>query len=394
MEPSVAGYSYLLNSNVHAGSDRNITGPYFSNGGIEMDGTNNSTVSSAVSSWVCNSTYGCSPTQNNAPGVLGSGSGSALWQYPVSSIDFDGHNVGLSNLKTYAKNDGGLYFPPAGSGTANENQRGYHLIFDSNGTVDVYKVTSTTPVLRLFEPAIGAGDTTSSHQTYLGNYTVPPTCAVIFVEDRAWVEGIVKGKVTVAAADFINSNNTTQTRICSGNIYYSGVRRHAGLTVIAAGNVLIPLNSPEHDGGPRHIRRRERQLRAGLLRKTARLTHVSRRPIRRTWSEQSSRPTARSSPTARRGLSGIAARLPSSAPAMPPASTRTTSSRRSTRRRSPRPPRPTISSSMEGRVISLEESRKWYNRQHEITAYRQLEDESALLQGGQEAPRSDQEGRR
>src|SRR3989344_1597413 len=34
MQPSVAAYSYLLNSNVRAGPDRNITGPYFSNGGI------------------------------------------------------------------------------------------------------------------------------------------------------------------------------------------------------------------------------------------------------------------------------------------------------------------------------------------------------------------------
>ena len=42
--PSVAEYSYVVNSNVWAGSDRQITGPYFSNGGIRMDGTNNSTV--------------------------------------------------------------------------------------------------------------------------------------------------------------------------------------------------------------------------------------------------------------------------------------------------------------------------------------------------------------
>src|SRR3989344_9411067 len=33
MRRSVAAYSYLLNSNVHAGSDRVITGPYHSNGG-------------------------------------------------------------------------------------------------------------------------------------------------------------------------------------------------------------------------------------------------------------------------------------------------------------------------------------------------------------------------
>jgi hypothetical protein len=244
MEPSVAGYSYILNSNVHAGSDRVITGPYFSNGGIRMDGKNNSTVSSAVSSWVCDSSYGCAPTQNSAPGVLGGGSGSALWQYPVASIDFAGITSGLSNLKTYARNNGGLYFPPAGTGTSNANQRGYHLIFNSNGTVDVYKVTSTVAVSSQSLSGVSQTDyNIINTQTYLGNYAIPAACAVIFVEDRAWVEGIVKGKVTVAAADFINSNYNPDAYL-PNNIYYAAYDGTAGLTVIAEGNVLIPLNAP------------------------------------------------------------------------------------------------------------------------------------------------------
>ncbi|HVM73943.1 MAG TPA: hypothetical protein VMU13_03655 [Candidatus Paceibacterota bacterium] len=243
MHPSVAGYSYLLNSNVWAGPSRTITGPYFSNGGIRMDGTNNSLVQSAVSTWVCNSTYGC-PSSQTEPGVFGGGSGSALWQYPVASIDFAGITSGLSNLKTYAQNNGGLYFPPAGSGTANANQRGYHLIFNSNGTVDVYKVTATTAVWG-YSNQYGwiQEHNIIASQTYLGNYTVPSTCSVIFVEDRVWVEGTVKGKVTVASADFVNINNTTSAFL-PNNIYYATYDGTSGLTVIAAGDVLIPLNSP------------------------------------------------------------------------------------------------------------------------------------------------------
>jgi hypothetical protein len=245
MAPSVAGYSYLLNSNVHAGSDRNITGPYFSNGGIRMDGTNNSLVSSAVSTWVCNGNYGCSPTQNNAPGVLGSGSGSALWNYPAASIDFAGITSGLSNIKTYAKNNGGLYFAPAGAGVANANQRGYHLIFNSDGTVDVYKVTATTPVWG-YSSQYGwvQENNIIATQTYVGNYTIPASCSVIFVEDRVWVEGVVKGKVTVASADFINANNTTSAFL-PNNITYASYDGTSGLSVIAVGDVLIPLNSPD-----------------------------------------------------------------------------------------------------------------------------------------------------
>ena len=45
--PSVAEYSYIIGDDVWAGPDRDITGPYHSNGGIRMDGTNNSTDVSA-----------------------------------------------------------------------------------------------------------------------------------------------------------------------------------------------------------------------------------------------------------------------------------------------------------------------------------------------------------
>jgi hypothetical protein len=45
---SVAKYSYVLNSDVWIGGDHEINGPYLSNGGIRMDGRNQSTISSAV----------------------------------------------------------------------------------------------------------------------------------------------------------------------------------------------------------------------------------------------------------------------------------------------------------------------------------------------------------
>ena len=62
--PSVGTYSYILNDSVWAGDDRVILGPYHSNGGVRMDGTANSPVTSSLQSWTCSSTYGCSPTQN------------------------------------------------------------------------------------------------------------------------------------------------------------------------------------------------------------------------------------------------------------------------------------------------------------------------------------------
>ncbi len=240
MRPSVAGYSYLLNSNVWAGSDRVITGPYFSNGGIRMDGSNNSNVLSAASTWTCDSSFGCSPTQSR-PGIFGSGSGSALWEYPVSSINFAGIAANFSTLKSYAQNSGGLYFAPA-SGSA--SQRGYHLIFNSNGTVTVRRVSATWSFPSNSSQygwitEYGAIRT----ETNVGTYAIPASCSLIYVEDRVWVEGTVSGKVTLVAADVVNSNSYPDAYLLN-DITYATNDGTSGFALIAEGNVRISLNSP------------------------------------------------------------------------------------------------------------------------------------------------------
>ncbi|MBI5470647.1 hypothetical protein HY968_05030 [Candidatus Kaiserbacteria bacterium] len=242
MRPSVGAYSYLLNSNVWAGADRNITGPYFSNGGIRMDGTNNSDVSSAVATWSCDSSFGCSPTQTKN-GVWGAGTGSALWSYPIASIDFAAIAANFTTLKGYAQNNGGRFFDtPSGS----TSQRGYHIIFKSDGTFDVYRVTSTTATAS-YSSQYGwtsAEYSIIATQVFVGNYSIPSSCSLVYIQDRVWVEGVVSGKVTVIAADTVHSGVVPDAYL-SGNITYATNDGNAGLTVIAEGSVLIPLNSPD-----------------------------------------------------------------------------------------------------------------------------------------------------
>lgn len=242
MRPSIARYSYLVNSNVWAGADRAITGPYFSNGGIRMDGANNSDVLSAVSTWSCDSSFGCSPTQSKT-GVFGAGSGSALWSYPVASIDFGAISVDLANLKNYAQNNGGRYFAAAAGST---NSRGYRVVFKSNGTFDLYRVTGTIAVPSYNEVAgwVQSEYSIISSQVFVNNYTIPDSCKVIFLEDRVWLEGVVTKKVTLAAAT-PSTTATTPVVYLLNNITYSNNDGSAGLTVVAEGSVLIPLNSPD-----------------------------------------------------------------------------------------------------------------------------------------------------
>lgn len=259
MRPSVAEYSHIVNANVWAGSDRNITGPYHSNGGIRMDGTNNSDVTSAVSTWVCDSSFGCSPTNNSADGVFGAGTGSALWRYPVPQIDFPSFfsSLGTSTtaLRLYATADGIMLSPTSTrvnnvqqgstySSVGGSEQRGYHLNFRSDGTVDVYRVTGASYV-RGYNSLLGWHNDYSiiSSQTFIGNLTPPSDCTVIFSQAKTWIEGTVSGKVTLVVAD--EGSFVPNTLFANNDLTYQTVDGTTGLTVISEGSIIIPLLTPD-----------------------------------------------------------------------------------------------------------------------------------------------------
>lgn len=245
--PSVAQYSYIIGDNVWAGADRNITGPYHSNGGVRMDGTNNSPVTSAVSSWV--QSFNCNGGSSST-GVCGDGPNSSLWQYPVPEIDFDDIAANYSNLKSYAQSDG-IYLAPYGSteipvpgGYPDTAVDGYHLIFNSDATVDIYQVTGTTAY---WGNRSGIGWTADYHviatESFIERRAIPSDCSLIFVEDKVWIEGTINGKVTVVAADVTNNYNPDV--ILRDDINYSTLDGSDGLTVLSEYAILIPPNSPD-----------------------------------------------------------------------------------------------------------------------------------------------------
>lgn len=231
--PTVAEYSYIINASVWAGSDRVIIGPYHSNGGIRMDGTNNSAVTSGQSTWSCTSSYGCSPTQNNADGVLGNGPNSNLWSFPAPPINFTGITVDLSAMQNKAQNAGGKYFGPSG-------KAGYHITFKSNGTFDIFRVNSKEN-----EPngyAWGYYLNILKGESLIGNYPIPTGCAVIYVEDQVWLDGVVNGKVTLAAAD-VDTTGVDPSIILNGNLTYANAT--SGILAIAEYDVLVGLVVPD-----------------------------------------------------------------------------------------------------------------------------------------------------
>lgn len=246
MQHNVAEYAFISNSNVWFGSTNTSVGPYFSNGGIREDGSNNSTVTSAVSSFTCGSSMGCSPSQSKS-GVFGAGSGSALWIYPATSIDFAGMATNFSTLKTYAQTSG-LYFQD-NTVSSNHDSMGFHIILNADGSFDAYKVTGTTWA----SGYRSNGDCSANNgwctdydiiktQTYLGHYTPSATCGLVYVQGTLWLEGTLKGKLTILAAD---PGTYAPDLLINNNIAYATTDGTTGLTAIAEHSIRIPLAVPD-----------------------------------------------------------------------------------------------------------------------------------------------------
>ena len=253
MRPSVAEYSSIINANVRFSPTGTSTGPVHGNGGIRMDGYNDSDVTSPLSSWNCPSAYGCSPASTTASGVLGSGSGFALWRWgtTVPNISFANMVLNYTTLKGYAQANG-VYLPYTLGGTTvgGSDLRGYHLVFQSNGTVNVYRVFSTVTADsqhsdHLISPPFWYQDNhiiAPGGEVFVNNYVIPSGCSLIYSEAKTWIEGTIAGKVTVVAAD---AGGFTPDIILSGNITYLSATGVSGLTAVAERSVLIPLNSPD-----------------------------------------------------------------------------------------------------------------------------------------------------
>jgi len=239
--PTVANYSRVINTDAYMGASFTLTGPLHANGGVNMGGTNYSLVTSAQSTWNCTSSYGCSPSDPNAPGVTGSGPNSHLWQFPVPTIDFIGISVDLSEMKDLASSSG-LYFPSVSN---QDGRTGYHLNFLGDGTVDIYQVTNAD-LIWSYHTVEGWDERYDviDNETFLGNYAVPTDCSLIYVEDKVWIEGTISGKVTVAVADLVNPGYEPEA-ILNDNILYTTYDGTDGLALVAEKNIRLPIQAQE-----------------------------------------------------------------------------------------------------------------------------------------------------
>ena len=130
-----------------------------------------------------------------------------------------------------------MYIPPS-------DKYGWRITFNPDGTVSARKVNGTIQIWGYtIENGWQKERTVMSNTEAVTTYTVPANCPVVFVEDDVWLDGVVSGKVTVAAAD-IDTPNVNRSIILNGNITYAH-EQGDGLTAIGEKDVLVGLQTPD-----------------------------------------------------------------------------------------------------------------------------------------------------
>ena len=229
-------FALALNSNLWFGSEVIVNGPVFSNGGIRQDGINTSTLQSAKETYTCGIETGCTnPTEK--PGIWGSGGPQELWEYPTAYIDFDSITIDFNEAKSEAQTTG-LYLAPS-------SEQGYHLVFNSDGSFDVTKVTGTDflNAYSLTGGCINLYEIITSEDT-LGSYQVTDN-PIIFSEDDIWVEGELVGQTTIVSARFPVDINNANIFI-PGNITYEDLSGDHTLGLVAQKDILITRDIPDY----------------------------------------------------------------------------------------------------------------------------------------------------
>lgn len=231
-------YSFLTNSSVWFNQEESLKGPVHSNGGIRMDGEQNSLFTSAKQTYMCSLEYGCDPSQEK-PGIWGQGEGGSqgLWEFPVPIVDFDSIIQDLASLKADAESFGIYLSQPL--------DHGYHVRFKDDGTIDIFRVKKVKQKVWGWDGQEWLHESNEiDSEEFYANYVLPQTCAPIFIENNVWVDGTVKGRVTLVAATLPQMQNKMRKIIINGNIDYADNNSTLGL--IAQKDVLIPLYSPNN----------------------------------------------------------------------------------------------------------------------------------------------------
>jgi hypothetical protein len=157
-------------------------------------------------------------------------------------VDFSSLTSNLATLKSSAQSEtGGTYYLPP------SNAQGYSLVFNSNGTVTVYKVTSLASDPTGWDVYGNAINTSSDYKnrTLLYNSEPIPSGGIFYIEDKVWVEGTVKGRVMVAAAVLPYNSSTAPSIFIPNNLTYAAKDGTNVLGLLAQQNLIVSYGAPQ-----------------------------------------------------------------------------------------------------------------------------------------------------
>jgi hypothetical protein len=247
--PSVAKYAIAADEEIRIGEGTVTEGPVHSNTGVRFDGIAYGIVSSARDVYDDPDHSGAnefgvhthdSPQDPLPPNDVPERTDvfTVGREFPVPALDFEGMVADLANIKTKAQADGRYH-------NASGNQ-GFRVVFKSNDTYDLYRVTSKNTPGSQCRNETGDdnwGTWTIKNQTFVGNYSFP-TNGLIFIEDDVWVEGtITTARLTLAAARFPTAPGNYRNIIINADLNYGAEDGSAVLGLIAQDSINVGLTS-------------------------------------------------------------------------------------------------------------------------------------------------------
>lgn len=239
--PSITRYATVSETPARFGEGTQIFGLVHSNSGIRVDGVAHNLVTSACTSYDDPDHGGpeeeCVHThQANLEDVFLAGR-----SFPVPRVDFDGFSADLAKLRGDAQSADGLYIEPSGT-------FGYRLIFQTNDTVEIRRVTALEPppaecTNDLDQDGWGAWDIRSDELVQTSGF---PKNGMIFVEDNVWVEGKVNtARLTIGVGTFPDVPSTNRSIIVNNDLLYTNTDGTDALGLFAQKHLTVGLRSKD-----------------------------------------------------------------------------------------------------------------------------------------------------
>ena len=244
-KPSFASYAAIVNADVKFDEGTEVFGPVHSNGGIHFDGLAHNVVTSALGQYKDpdhsgNDEFGVhthrSPVDPMPPNPvpLRPDVFEAGREFPVPVINFAEISDDLASIKSAAQASG-RYFGPSG-------EEGYHLVFKTNDTFELYKVTEVEDLPNGCIEVLGQKDFDSwsiETEQFLSNYTIPAD-GNIFFEDHVWVDGKINtARVVVGAGVFPENSSKYAHIIVNKDLLYTNYDGQDAIGLVAQGNLSV-----------------------------------------------------------------------------------------------------------------------------------------------------------